>query len=84
MKSALLLLLSTILTLAASSAESVRLNIDWPEFMTQHDPVWERLPENYFEGAFVGNTWPIRRARILAPPLMVNFSLMPTFPSTTQ
>ena len=35
--------------------ESERLNIDWPEFMAQHDLVWERLPKDYYEGAFVGN-----------------------------
>lgn len=38
-----------------SAAESVRLVADWSKFMAQHDPVWERLPEDYFEGAFVGN-----------------------------
>lgn len=54
-----ILLLTLALTFAASSgrtcAESVRFDADWPEFMACHDLVWERLPENYFEGAFVGN-----------------------------
>ena len=54
-----LFLLTIVMTFVASfaktSAESVRLDADWSKFMAQHDPVWERLPENYFEGAFVGN-----------------------------
>lgn len=52
-------LLTMALAIAATTgmtcAESVRLAADWPEFMARHDLVWERLPENYFEGAFVGN-----------------------------
>ncbi len=37
------------------SAQSVKLATNWPSFMARHDLIWERLPENYFEGAFVGN-----------------------------
>ena len=43
------------LSLGTTSGQSVRLDVDWPTFMARQDPVWERLPENYFEGAFVGN-----------------------------
>ncbi len=54
-----LFLLAVTLTLAASpekvSAEPVRLDMDWSKFMSQHDLVWEQLPKDYFEGAFVGN-----------------------------
>ena len=42
---------------AASGATNpqVRLHVDWPKYLGQHDLVWERMPEDYFEGAFVGN-----------------------------
>ena len=33
----------------------VKLEVDWPKFMAQHDLVWDRMPADYFEGAFVGN-----------------------------
>ena len=29
--------------------------INWPEFLSQHDLVWEVLPNQWNEGAFVGN-----------------------------
>jgi len=29
--------------------------IDWKAFLSQHDIVYHRLPENYYEGAYVGN-----------------------------
>jgi hypothetical protein len=34
---------------------SVKLAIDWPKFLSQHDMVWDTMPADYFEGAFVGN-----------------------------
>ena len=30
-------------------------NIHWPKFMAQHDLVWEEIPRQWNEGAFVGN-----------------------------
>ena len=30
-------------------------NINWPEFMAQHDLVWEEIPNQWNEGGFVGN-----------------------------
>ena len=33
----------------------VRLNVDWPKFMARHDLIWDRIPADYFEGAFTGN-----------------------------
>jgi alpha-L-fucosidase 2 len=30
-------------------------NTDWPAFLSRQDPVWEKLPENFDEGAFLGN-----------------------------
>ncbi|WP_165747868.1 glycosyl hydrolase family 95 catalytic domain-containing protein [Cellulophaga sp. Z1A5H] len=29
--------------------------IDWPQFMSQHDLVWEEIPMQWNEGAFTGN-----------------------------
>ena len=29
--------------------------MDWPAFLSQHDPIWERLPATWMEGAFIGN-----------------------------
>lgn len=36
-------------------ASAVQLAIDWPSFLERNDPVWERLPETWMEGAFIGN-----------------------------
>ena len=41
--------------LFASESSPVQLAVDWPKFMAQQDLVWERLPAEYYEGAFVGN-----------------------------
>ncbi len=30
-------------------------NVQWPEFMAQHDLVWEEIPLQWNEGAFTGN-----------------------------
>ena len=30
-------------------------DINWPEFMAQHDLVWEEIPKQWNEGGFVGN-----------------------------
>ncbi len=32
-----------------------KLDVDWPGFLARHDMIWDRLPRDYFEGAFVGN-----------------------------
>lgn len=29
--------------------------IDWKSFLNKHDPVWEKLPQEWHEGAFSGN-----------------------------
>jgi len=29
--------------------------INWSDFLSMHDIVYQRLPENYYEGAYVGN-----------------------------
>jgi len=38
-----------------STAPCISLKIDWPSFLARQDPVWERMPTNYFEGPFAGN-----------------------------
>jgi alpha-L-fucosidase 2 len=34
---------------------AVRLNVDWQAFLGQQDMVWEQLPRQWNEGAFLGN-----------------------------
>ena len=36
-------------------SSQVETDIDWPSFLAQHDLVWEVLPLQWNEGAFVGN-----------------------------
>lgn len=45
------------LTLASNAQSPVapRVDIDWQKFLGQHDLVWEQLPRQWNEGAFVGN-----------------------------
>lgn len=33
----------------------VRLNVNWEQFLSKQDLIWETMPADYFEGAFVGN-----------------------------
>lgn len=33
----------------------VKLNVNWQEYLSRHDMVWNTMPADYFEGAFVGN-----------------------------
>ncbi|RED95966.1 hypothetical protein C7460_11624 [Marinoscillum furvescens DSM 4134] len=41
--------------LAVNISVAQESGIDWPEFMSQHDLVWEEIPGQWNEGAFVGN-----------------------------
>lgn len=34
---------------------TLKQNIDWPQFMSQHDMIWERLPEYWHDSAYLGN-----------------------------
>ena len=34
---------------------AISVDVNWPEFMARQDPVWDRLPVDYYEGPFVGN-----------------------------
>ena len=48
-----LLLLGVILP--ATATDFVKNKTDWPGFLSQHDMIWEELPLQWNEGAFVGN-----------------------------
>ena len=39
----------------ARAVPPVSLKIDWPAFLAKQDPVWNRMPANYYEGPFAGN-----------------------------
>jgi hypothetical protein len=49
-------LLSAFLIIFSFVIQSqVSTKIDWPNFMSQHDLIWEELPLQWNEGAFTGN-----------------------------
>ena len=37
-----------------TAISKIRVSVDWPQFMSRQDLVWNRLPQDYYEGAFVG------------------------------
>jgi len=57
----LFILLISFISLSYVSAQKDKTNflvkqrINWPSFMSRHDLVWEELPLQWNEGAFVGN-----------------------------
>ena len=53
----ILLVFVYLMTLQNVSAQlaQTKSNIDWPSFMSHHDLIWEELPLQWNEGAFVGN-----------------------------
>ena len=57
MKTLLTLLALASFTLLKATAAPVapQIEVDWPAFLGQHDLVWEQLPRQWNEGAFVGN-----------------------------
>jgi len=57
MKTFLTLLALALFTLLKATAAPVapQIKVDWPAFLGQHDLVWEQLPRQWNEGAFVGN-----------------------------
>ncbi len=40
---------------SAEEKSLVRLKVDWPVYMANHDLLWDCVPKDYFAGAFVGN-----------------------------
>ena len=51
----ILLLMLLALAIICTKAQTSINQINWPDFLSQHDIVYNRLPENYYEGAYVGN-----------------------------
>jgi len=51
------LLLVIIMTCLACQNNTVKFEeqINWADFMRRQDPVWERLPEKWFDAPFMGN-----------------------------
>ena len=49
------LLLATLCSAIAAPPPRVTTAINWAEFLGRHDLVWEQLPRQWNEGAFVGN-----------------------------
>ncbi len=50
------LLVSTNATGQITTTKSlVKLDVNWQQYLAQHDLTWDRIPVDYFEGAFVGN-----------------------------
>jgi alpha-L-fucosidase 2 len=33
----------------------MQTSVDWASFLARNDPVWERLPAEWTDGAFIGN-----------------------------
>lgn len=44
-----------IIQFRSLAQETIRLKIDWLNYLAQHDLAWNKLPKDYFEGAFAGN-----------------------------
>jgi alpha-L-fucosidase 2 len=52
----LLILIVTLISLPLLEAgPDISLKVDWPAFLAKQDPVWNRMPANYYEGPFAGN-----------------------------
>ena len=49
------ILLLILLSTSVLFAQKPELNLKWSDFLSKHDIVYKRLPENYYEGAYVGN-----------------------------
>ncbi|WP_298350707.1 glycosyl hydrolase family 95 catalytic domain-containing protein [Runella sp.] len=51
----ILCFLITNILCSAQKQTAVQLNVHWQSYLAQHDLVWDKMPADYFEGAFVGN-----------------------------
>lgn len=54
-RTALQIMAGGILFPAVADASSHVEDIDWPRFLSRHDLVWDRLPQAWDEGPFLGN-----------------------------
>lgn len=50
-----LLCISLFCSLFINAQPSVKLDIDWENFMERHDMVWDILPEQWYDAAYMGN-----------------------------
>jgi hypothetical protein len=48
-------LLLTAFHFTSLAQGEIRLKVDWPNYLAQHDLIWNKMPKDYFEGAFAGN-----------------------------
>lgn len=53
--SGLIFILLLVLNFSVKSNGQVLQKIDWPDFLAQHDLIFEELPLQWNEGAFTGN-----------------------------
>jgi alpha-L-fucosidase 2 len=51
----LALILAGLFPSIARAVPPVSLKVDWLAFLAKQDPVWNRMPANYYEGPFAGN-----------------------------
>lgn len=51
----LLVLLGIQFLCLAQKKTEVQLKINWAKYLAQHDLLWDTVPKDYFDGAFVGN-----------------------------
>ena len=41
--------------LSMFAQSGIALKVDWPKYLAQQDLVWNTMPKDYFDGAYVGN-----------------------------
>ncbi|NQU52215.1 MAG: hypothetical protein HQ522_06710 [Bacteroidetes bacterium] len=51
----LILFLFTLILLGESKSPTLKEQIDWGSFLSHHDLVWEKTPDDYFNAPFLGN-----------------------------
>lgn len=51
----ILLLVSLIFSSFVNGQEQIPCRVDWRDFLSWHDLIWEQTPRSYFEAPFVGN-----------------------------
>ena len=54
-KTLFICILSWTFAWAALAAQRVKTDIDWPSFLGRQDMVWNVLPEQWYESAYMGN-----------------------------
>ena len=45
----------TLHSIAQRAAPKIVEEIDWASFLSRHDLVWDRMPDDYFNAPFLGN-----------------------------